>query len=367
MKTLQAAADSVVPFCPVFQSCGGCDWQHVPYAKQLEWKRQFIESALYKSARLTLPAPVVVRPSAEVQNFRNRIKLKARVYQGRFEFGYFAKGSHNLIRIESCPIAETSINELMTKLRSLVLPTSLSWDGELEIQRIGEDEGRCLLHFNPEFPDATVLEKVLPHDAINPTESVLFERHDQIAYRTRAGQFQQVNRKGNHDLREWIKTKVVQIKPKTLLDLYCGSGNLSLGLRSIDAELKVWGLEFSESAIKTAVENLRENKISNFVYRSGPANEIRQLMEDLPISIDCVITDPPRQGMNDALEDILALKPKHILSVSCDPNTFARDLKILLERGYRIRELSGIDFFPQSYHVETLAHLEWDPAFKASL
>ncbi|MES2744327.1 MAG: class I SAM-dependent RNA methyltransferase [Bdellovibrionota bacterium] len=355
LTTLIPAPDAVEPFCPVFGRCGGCDWQHVPYSKQLDWKRQFIESALSKNARFTWHEPISVWPSVQTQNFRNRIKLKARLYQGRLEVAYFAKSSHEIVTITQCPIAETAINEFLLEVKDLPFDVSASWRGELEIQRVGLKQR--LLHFDPEFPQQKFLQKHFPNDFVQPTDSVLLEEHEGLSYRTRAGQFQQVNALGNHQLRAWIKTKVVQTGAKTLVDLFCGSGNLSLSLQSISA-IKVWGIEYSETAIRTAKENAKDKPLQNFAYKAGPANQIREIFPDIPESVDCVITDPPRAGMDDSIADLLGLKPKHILSVSCDPNTFARDLKILLENGYVLKEILGADFFPHSYHIETLAHLE---------
>ena len=98
----------------------------------------------------------------------------------------------------------------------------------------------------------------------------------------------------------------------------------------LGAGLRVWGLEWSEKAIATAQENLKRNQLKGAQYKSGPAKDLRSIFPDLPETLDCVITDPPRQGMDDSLDILIGLKPKHILSVSCDPNTFARDLKGLL-------------------------------------
>lgn len=359
VQKIESAADEIPAFCPVFSRCGGCDWQHVPYSKQLEWKRQFITSALQKTAHYFYPSPLPMHGSQKLEGFRNRIKLKARLFQGRFDFGYFAKGSHDLVRVAACPIAESSIQAMMKDLLARDWPKDLRWQGELEIQAISD--GRRLLHFMPDFPDQKLLASQFPNDAFDPEGSVPFEKHEGTEYRTRAGQFQQVNVEGNHELRAWVKQKLKELKPKTLVDLFCGSGNLSLGLATLDPDLKVWGIEYSEAAIRTAEDNVRENGVKGFLYKAGPANRIREIFPDLPQAIDCVITDPPRQGMDDSIEDLLALKPKHILSVSCDPNTFARDLKRFLECGYVPREIRGMDFFPHSYHIETLAHLEWDP------
>jgi 23S rRNA (uracil1939-C5)-methyltransferase len=358
LTTVSPAIDAIDPFCPVFGRCGGCDWQHVPYLKQLDWKREFIRSALAKVARVTWPAEIPILASPMTTGFRNRIKLKARLVQGHLKLSYFAKGTHENVPITQCPIAEPAINQFLIEVKEVVFDKSLQWQGELEIQRVGPRQR--LLHFDSNFPGRSILQSHFPEDYIDPLESVVFEEHAGLVYRTRAGQFQQVNALANHQLRDWIKTKVVQIGAQTLVDLYCGSGNLSLGLRVVPS-LRVWGVEASKAAIQTAQENVKDFPLQNLIYEAGHAHRIRDIFHDIPDTVDCVITDPPRSGMEDSIRDLLSLQPKHILSVSCDPNTFARDLKILLEHGYELRDLLGVDFFPHSYHIETLAHLERRP------
>ncbi len=359
VRKLSPAPDAVPAPCPVFGRCGGCDWQHVPYPKQLEWKASFIRSALQKNARYEHPEPIAVRPSSQEYSYRNRIKLKARIAPSRrFEFGYHAQGSHQVVPIAQCPIADRAINALLDELRDLVMPGREAWQGECELQRLEGD--RRLLHFMPPLPREVhkALAAALPRDAIAaPSGSAFeeFERESGLIYATQAGQFQQVNRAANHAMRAWVRRKVEETGSQTVLDLFCGSGNLSLQL--LNGRRQVWGLELAEPAIETAQQNLKINGLSGGIYKSGPVSELARLFPDLPRGLDCVITDPPRQGMDDSLNELLALRPRHILSISCDPNTFARDLQGMLEAGYEVRELFGYDFFPHTYHVETIAHL----------
>ncbi len=360
VRRLEPAADSIQAFCPVFGRCGGCDWQQVPYEKQLLWKAAFITSALIKNAHFEPPAPIVVLPSEKSRNYRNRIKLKARLNQKlMFDFGYFAKSSHSPVFIDHCPIADAPINEFLGELKSFIFPKAYSWQGDLEIQAVAHD--KRLIHFTPDFPrDAlAALRKKFPDDAIEVEGCISFETHAGLEYATQAGQFQQVNPRANLFLRDWIAKTIEAIGAETVLDLFCGSGNLSLQL--IRGEIKVWGLELAGKAIETAQFNLKSNQLNTGVYRAGPVHELHAIFQDLPAQLDCVITDPPRQGMDDSLAEVLKLRPRHILSISCDPNTFARDLKAILEAGYVVKEIFGIDFFPHTYHVETVAHLVLGP------
>ncbi len=356
LRKLEPAPDAVKPPCKVFGSCGGCDWQHVPYANQLEWKAGFIRSALFKNARYEHAETIKVLPSPETENYRNRIKLKARMTPRRtLEFGYFAKSSHTPVFIAQCPIADRVINSFLSALKDFVFPQSYSWQGDLEVQAIAEQ--RCLVHFNPNFPPEALaaLQQQFPLESVETKGFIGLEDDQGLHYATQAGQFQQVNIKANQFLRGWAQNKIESLACETVLDLFCGSGNLSLQL--LRQGRKVWGLEYSTQAIATAAFNVERNQLKHSNYRSGPVHEIHKIFQDLPQQLDCIITDPPRQGMDDSLEEVLRLRPKHILSISCDPNTFGRDLKGMLEQGYVVKELFGIDFFPHTYHVETVAHL----------
>lgn len=352
MERLAPAPDAVEAFCPVFLRCGGCDWQQVPYEKQLRWKAGFIETALRKIAGLHQTVTVV--PSQKIEAYRNRIRLKAEISRGRLTLGYFAKGSHDRVVIKGCPIADRPIDRAIAALLGLNWPET--WRGDLEIQVLADQS--CLLHFVPPLPQQIekALDEGLPQSLGQRAREGFYrlEEDSGLEYRTQGGQFQQVNLDGNRWLRSWAAERITAIGAATVVDLFCGSGNFSLGLKG----RKVWGLEISDRAIETANENLRVNGRENAVYRAGPAKEIRSIFPDLPAAIDCVITDPPRQGMADSLPDLIALKAEHILSISCDPNTFARDLKGLMEAGYELKEIFGIDFFPHTYHVETVAHLQ---------
>lgn len=356
LRYLEPAVDAVPAFCKVFGSCGGCNWQHVPYAKQLEWKSNFIKSALFKNARLELDHDIEVLGSDDLKNYRNRIKLKARVNsKQRLEFGFFARSSHVPVFIDHCPIADVAVNAFLSELKTFSFTKPFQWQGDVEVQALAQ--GKRLLHFTPEFPKEALsqLRKHFPDDEIEAKDTLLFEEAEGLSYATQTGQFQQVNVKGNRFLRKWIKDKIESIGASSVLDLFCGSGNLSLQL--LNGKRRVWGLELAGKAIDTAQINLKENDLSGGTYRLGPVSELFQIFEDLPKELDCIITDPPRQGMDDSLEEVLKLRPKHILSVSCDPNTFARDLKGMLDQGYVLKEIFGIDFFPHTYHVETIAHL----------
>jgi 23S rRNA (uracil1939-C5)-methyltransferase len=162
--------------------------------------------------------------------------------------------------------------------------------------------------------------------------------------------FFQSNWKLNLSLVDIIKSSLQPLKDKKILDLYAGAGNFSLPLAK---DARVIAVEENRAAIKDGTRNLKINKIRNCKF-------IRSSSENFQVKdhIDIVIIDPPRMGLTKkAMGNVLSVLPESIVYISCNPATFARDLKILLSK-YEVESLRMIDFFPQTYHIETLAFLK---------
>jgi 23S rRNA (uracil1939-C5)-methyltransferase len=189
---------------------------------------------------------------------------------------------------------------------------------------------------------------------LDSKDFVLLEEWEGLRFHTRAGQFQQVNLPANRFLRGWVRDFARRHKVQHAVDLYCGSGNLSLGLARDG--VNIFGVEAFAPSIEAAIYNAANNAITA-QYAAGDAQDIRQLFPALP-ALDLLIVDPPRRGMAEAIEPILQLKAQRMIYVSCDPNTLARDLKMIVAAGYRLEEVMGLDFFPQGYHVETVCVLQ---------
>ena len=141
---------------------------------------------------------------------------------------------------------------------------------------------------------------------------------------------------------------------ETVLDLYCGTGTIgSFVSRKCN---KVIGIEINESAINDAIKNKEINNLKNIEFICGDSGKI--LKNNKYKNIDIVIVDPPRSGLSDlSIKEIININPKKIIYTSCDPVTLARDLKILSEK-YEVKELTPVDMFPNTYHVESVCVLE---------
>lgn len=369
--------------CAFSDRCGGCQWHGIPYEQQLAWKRQFVETALGRIGKVEASVPVAISGSPETLEYRNRIFLRG-VFasDGGVTFGYFRRGSRDLVPVDRCAIAATTINRVLARVGSAKFsrPASLrtSTPYRMELQEIPPQpdssghpagEPQVIITVYPPSPDCRDLDAFV--DGLRQTEGVfwaglikdlktaplvVFDEHGQLQYHTRPGQFQQVNVSHNRMVRSLVHELVEGYNPKRILDLFCGSGNLSLGLCRSDRYVE--GIEFSETAIATARENVRINKVTNALYLSGSSEKHLWKCAKKGEQFDVVIADPPREGMFKDLIPLQKIGARAIIYVSCDPATLARDLGALIRGGYQLKSVRTFDFFPNTWHVETVAVLE---------
>ncbi len=364
--------------CPYSESCGGCQWQDIAYSQQLTWKRQFVESALARIGKVGASVDVAISGSSEVLHYRNRIFVRGIfAADGSIEFGYFRRGSRELVRIDQCAIASGAVNSVLAILKTARFNRSEDSRADtpyrMELQEIppqlAGDKAQVVITVYPPAPDCRGLDAFL--DGLRGIPGVywagyanrlldapifFFEEDRGIRYHTRAGQFQQVNVTHNRLVRSAVREIVEAYAPSRILDLFCGSGNLSLGLCRDDRYVQ--GIEFSPVAIATAQENLVRNGIKNALYVSGNCEKHLWKCSKKGERFDVVIADPPREGMFKELIPLANMRPRAIVYVSCDPATMSRDIGALIKHGYGLQWVRAFDFFPNTWHVESLAVLE---------
>lgn len=322
-EIIEPSPDRVTPRCPVFGQCGGCSWQHVPYAMQWKVKRDGVLHALSRT-QVEVPGPIDEFPAEHPWNYRNRIQLRGRETNGEIEMGFFARGSRSLVAIDRCDIAREELNGALPKLREEAKAKHQT-DFKLEVDVQASGEVRAAWN----------------------------ERHAALGFR-------QVNDEQNEKLREYVSS---HLTPGVhLFDLFGGSGNLSYHLAEkmkhidcVDTGAPRGGFEgqpgnykfFQSDTAKWLVRQAASKKEGRFPFQ-GPFE---------------AILDPPREGLADSsvriIDSLLALKVDRLVFVGCDPDSFARDLSRLARRGYRITRLAAFDLFPQTPHVESVAVLEY--------
>ncbi len=357
---LAPGPDRVVPRCPVFGRCGGCQWQHVDAAAQRAAKAAVVAEQLDLLAGLRhvdVPPP---RAAAVPWRYRARITL---VSDGR-RLGFRRARSRELLEIDDCDIAEPVLRAHLAVARA--------WAAALRSapQRItiaGAPGGVVLVAAvsgRPAPPDVAATERLLAATASvrgavltgHGRRAVVGDPHVRIpvepdlALEVPADVFTQIHPAANLLLVETV-LELAAVAPATrALDLYCGAGNFALPLARRGAS--VLGIERAAVAVGAARANARRLGLAaDFL-----CGAVAPALADLPPGpLDLAVLDPPRAGAPDVVGPLAARRPARIVYVSCDPATLARDARALVAAGYRLGRIQPVDVFPQTYHVETVA------------
>jgi 23S rRNA (uracil1939-C5)-methyltransferase len=343
-RVIEASPDRIDPQCPYFPRCGGCHYQHATYAAQLTGKQAILEETLFRSARITPPAPIAVI-AGEPWHYRNRVQLHFE--NGRM--GFRASHSRNLIEIDHCPISSPKLNDCIGKMSSMA--RDARWPRFLQtIELFTNEESLQLNVVETERPVArrffewcaeeiAALGLTLAPGALNYT-----------GFQVSKGSFFQVNR---FLIDRLVEEVVGGQEGETALDLYAGVGLFSLPLaRSFR---RVIAVESGSGAVRDLVANAGDAYPSIEPVR----NSVDQFLAGFTGPCDLVVADPPRAGLGKlAVPRLLTVAPRRIVLVACDPATMARDLAPLLAGGYALQRVALIDLFPQTYHVEAVAKLE---------
>ncbi len=422
----QRSADRIEPACPVFDRCGGCQWQHVSYEAQLEAKQTIVRQALRHiddiDLQSTLPAP-------QALNYRNKAQFPVqRTGKGRLVAGYYEEGSHRIVDLNSCPVQPEPLDLVLREVKRLLIEYRVSayredthnglirhicaresdfnkdvlltlvlnsTDEEFADEQLAEFrtiattlmesipsiKGVCL-NFNSEkgnkiFGDETICIK----GALEIEEVLRSLRSDRptrlregIRFRLSSQSFFQVNTKQAANLFDEVYDQVDTLakrfeRPLKVLDVYAGVGTIAMWVA--DLAENVVAVEDQAPAVRDGLSAVALNKVNNITFEEGRAEQVLTRMAKEGAVFDVAIIDPPRKGASSqVLEALLKLQPTSIIYVSCNPQTLARDLKILQDgvledgegkqvyTGYKTLRVKPIDLFPQTYHIESVATLE---------
>jgi tRNA/tmRNA/rRNA uracil-C5-methylase (TrmA/RlmC/RlmD family) len=323
----------IEPRCPYFGACGGCDFQQLSYAAQLDAKVEIIRDCLHRIARIgSLPGISITRSPSQ---WHYRARATWQYDQSPSAFGYFERGSHRVCDVADCAVLVPELEPTFQDLRQRARGHSLSEDLN-EIEAVAGDEGVSVAPALPGWPTRSVIRRI-------GAES----------YELDAAAFFQTN---NALLVPLIDEAVKNARGETAVDLYCGVGLFTLPLAR--RFVRVVGVESNAAAAQFARRNLRSAQLANAPITTARVGDWLQAQRQSFGLVELLLLDPPRSGVEGgALEGILALRPRRISYVSCDPATLGRDLKALLAGGYALDSIAAFDMFPQTHHVETVVHL----------
>ena len=381
-RVLVPSADRVEPGCPYFGRCGGCHYQHIDYAAQLRHKAEILRETLRRTAKLDLRQDIVLH-SSEPWAYRNRTRMHVH-HQPQFALGYFRHNSHVLLPVENCPISSPLINQAVAAVwmlgRESSVPESVHGlqffanhdDTKMMLEayvRPGNDAKElqpfaAKLHSSmPQIAGVVVFATSPVEDESRlhaPLTSVHSETSQAIGeqslmyhivgsdYRVSAGSFFQTNR---FLIDKLVEIVVTSRTGRAALDLYAGAGLFTQRLaRNFDQVLAVESSQHSFA-------DLRHNVPANVkCIRSTTETFLAERSSKL--APDLVVLDPPRAGLGEKATAALGrMSASYVTYVSCDPATLSRDLRVLLESGYRVEQAHLVDLFPQTYHMETVLHL----------
>ncbi|MBR2080815.1 MAG: 23S rRNA (uracil(1939)-C(5))-methyltransferase RlmD [Oscillospiraceae bacterium] len=390
-RLLEASPHRIVSDCPYFVQCGGCSMRHMDYAEELRFKQGRIRDALTRIGGVD-PGELPVLGAEETDGYRNKALFPVGEADGVPIAGFYRARSHDVVPVERCRLQAAHADAAKNAI--------LTWMRENRVSVYDETQNKGLvrhLYVRSAFGTGQVLVCVVVNGKKLPNEDglvdairkavpevnsiVLAVNREQTnavlgaEYRTLWGadviedtlcglnfrlsprSFYQVNRKQAQRLYAIAREKAALTKNDTAIDLYCGTGTISLVLAKDAGE--VIGVEVIPAAIEDAKENAARNGVENARFFCADAGEAAARLAREGIRPTAVVVDPPRKGLSeDVIEAIAVMSPDRVVYVSCDPGTLARDIKLLTEKGYALKSAEGVDLFPRTPHVESVVLLQ---------
>lgn len=408
---IEKASERVDPFCSHFGVCGGCQWQMLPYAKQLQFKQQQVEQTLQRIGKVALSPILPIAGASSTTHYRNKIEytfgnkryllpseLGNEEISGQSNVaGFHARGFFDkVVDIDTCYLQASPTNEIRVFIKSMALQKGWTFydsrahqgylrnvqlrlcrSGELMVNVIvGEDKPmqtkELLQALLDRFASITTLLYTVNtkwNDSIQDLQPIIFsgkgyveeilrgEQKDE-SYRFKIGpkSFFQTNTEQAETLYRLTAEAAALTGQETLYDLYCGTGSIGIFLSRKAG--RIVGVEQVAAAIDDAKENARLNQISNASFFAGDVIDICTesffAEQGRP---DVIVTDPPRAGMHEALIDtLLTIAAPTLVYVSCNPATQARDLQ-RLDSIYQVSLVQPVDMFPHTHHIENIVRL----------
>jgi 23S rRNA (uracil1939-C5)-methyltransferase len=366
LRILQASPERIAAKCPYFSRCGGCQYQHLSPEAQLGIKTEILRETLRRLGQIKWEGPITAH-SGPAWNYRNQAQLKiGKSPDGAPALGFFEAESNRLVPIDACPIVSPRLNTLLSVLRSEPWIGELAPGTELELVADDQDQKVMLTLTGSWLEDEAenLAGKLLAElDGVSTVaiardeslkifgEPYLTYRVGDFAYRLGPTAFFQSAR---FLLPEFVTAVTADVSGAVALDLYAGVGLFTLPLSKQFEQ--VMAVEVAPQATANLAANARS--VPGRKARAIAGTTFDYLRRSAQMDPDLVVLDPPRAGVGaETLQLLLALRPKRLHYVSCSPPTLARDLGFLLKHGYQLDSVELFDFFPQTYHMESLARL----------
>lgn len=408
IKLIKPSTKRIKPECPVYSECGGCQLQHIKYDEQMEFKKKVVKDSLERIGKIKMEIRAEIIPARQPFFYRNKGIFSLKRTRKGLKVGFFAKGTHNVVDIEDCPVLLIPINKIKEAIRKSIENKNVSVYNELHhkgflrslIIRQSAKTKEILIgivttegNFDSSFiQDIAKINDTLKGNYkivgivqnINPLKTnvilgaenrllwgrdYLNESLGGINYKLSLTSFFQINPYQTEVLYKTVEEMLNGIEG-TILDTYCGIGSIALHLAKYlshplpSGEREgvrgriVIGIEENEVAVEDANKSAERNGIKNCSFLTGTTESHLKYFEGLS-DTKAIILDPPRKGCSEeVLNSVLKIKPIKIVYISCNPATLSRDLNKICNTEYAIKEVKVIDMFPQTIHMETVVLLE---------
>ncbi len=394
IDVLTASPDRIVPPCPIYTDCGGCQLQHLNYQAQLDAKRATVVAAVKRIGKLNLDSVRILPtlPAESPWHYRNKMQLPLGQKADRLIIGCYAQGSHQIVPLDACLIQDEKNNQLVAVFAEIVRELGLTVYSETNGQGVlryvmglvGAATGEVMIVIVTATDDlpqadrlAAKLAAIIPgvksiiHNVNKASTNVMLgnknrviwgadfitDKLGELVFQISPRSFFQVNTVQAKLLYEQALRYANLTGKETVIDAYCGTGTISLFLAR--QARQVYGIEIVEQAIADARENAKTKGITNAEFIAGDATAVMPRLYQRGVRPDVIVVDPPRAGCSEAvLKTFAQLAPARIVYVSCNAASLARDLALLSELGYETKEIQPVDMFPQTYHVEAIALIQ---------
>jgi 23S rRNA (uracil1939-C5)-methyltransferase/tRNA (uracil-5-)-methyltransferase len=334
VEVLVPSPDRVQPVCPLFGDCGGCQYQHLDYHKQLEWKTRQVGELMKHMAGVVFPVNSCLSTK---QTWHYRSKITPHFDAPRDgeirAIGFLANGQRSrLVDVPQCMIAMEEINIALPEIRAGV---------------------RAKAHAFKR--GSTILMRATGGRVETDFKAAATERVGELTFQFLAGDFFQNNPFILPLFTGYVAEQASAGGARFLVDAYCGSGLFALTLAKHFE--KVAGVEVSETSCEWARKNAGTNQISNATFLTASAEDIFANIS-FPADQTAVVIDPPRKGCTpEFIDQLVKFGPSRVVYVSCDPATQVRDLKLLGSGGYELADVQPFDLFPHTRHLECVMTL----------
>lgn len=351
VRVLEPGAGRQAPNCPYFGTCGGCHLQQLEYVRQIETKRRILEEIFHHRFPETRKLLIGMKASPLDYHYRSRARLHVQGSGSAAKAGFHRLHSHELEDIHQCPLLQPALNEAVSAVRSRIRRSAAVQADQVDLICSGEEYAWA---FNPDAVESA------PGSRRNDAESggrLMRKRIGEFVYATSPSAFFQANDFLAAELVGLLRNLVKNRGTGTALDLFSGVGLLTLPLARQYAS--VVAIEQCPVASQLCSRNAEAAGLGNVrAICSDSARWMASVGSVTAPDFDLIVLDPPRTGAGlEVMNRIREWAPETIVYVSCDPQTLVRDVSVLPRADYRLDFVEGLDFFPQTYHFETVLRL----------